>query len=299
MHSIFFVFIFLIVGIMPALSCDMQEFKKMFKPYPTDSVTCHEGKPTWIISNKRFMLRSQRGFHRTPSSIEPKQEIIKSPKVIIRNPKIGFQYSFNFGSASIKSVDSVSNVEATAVSDIVYGVTLSWQHLWSKRLNAFFVGSAKNYNFRVSDSREISQGAITQGFVGVGLSSQITKDLSFSSVLGIGDSLVLESDGDANITVEKLVIPSFSLSTKYTWFEFESGFNIGSQLRLGGMHPSDTGKYEVSSGYFYAVGFSSQYKKDDKFYSIGTMYIQREFEIDDAKQTTRNLELSVGFGWQF
>lgn len=299
MYSVLFGFIFLIVAITPALSCDVQEFKKMFKPYPTDSVKCHKGKPTWIISNKRFMFKPQRDFHRTPSSVEPKQQRIESPQVIKQDPKIDFQYSFNFGSASIKSVDSISNVEATAVSDIVYGVSVSWQHLWSKRLNAFFVGSAKNYNFRVSDSREISQGAITQGFVGVGLNYQIAKDLSISPALGVGDSLILESDGDANISVEKLVIPSFSLSTNYTWFEFESGFKVGSQLRLGGMYPSDTGKYEVSSGYYYAAGFSSQYKKNNKFYSIGTMYIQREFEIDDAKQTARNLELSVGFGWQF
>ncbi len=247
------------------------------------------------IKNTPHLIESKSRLPASVEKSEEKKKEIKAPKKSIQTLAIGF-YS---GIASIASTDTVSNVKETAVSDLGYGLTFSWSHHWSEKTSFFAVGSLKKFDFRVADNRTISKASVTHGYVGTGIDFKLGNRFSLAPGVGIGESLVLNSNGGAELSIDKINIPTLSLSTKTKLITFKSGFSFDLNIRAGSMLPTNQKGYKTETGYYYNIGLGSNYDLSGKKLFIDTGMTSRKLKIGPADQSSKDLGLNVGLGWTF
>jgi hypothetical protein len=207
--------------------------------------------------------------------------------------------SLNSGIASISSTDTASGSTEKAVTDIGYGVTAVWSHHWTRKTKYFFVGSMKKYTFKMGSSRNLSNGSVTQTYVGTGVSHKFGDRMKLSLGAGFGQSFILTSQGGSNFTIDKANIPVISLGANHHLYKFQSGYSFDLNWRVGAMLGASQDGYETESGQFYNIGFGSSYDLGGKILNINTFYTNRELEVGSATQDSQELGISVGIGWSF
>ena len=70
-------------------------------------------------------------------------------------------------------------------------------------------------------------------------------------------------------------------------------------LRAGKLLSTTQKEMEVFGGSFYQLGIGSGYEIDGVNLFINSEYGSRDLEVDDAKQRSKSLGITVGGEWSF
>lgn len=258
-------------------------------PYHVEDLKMSRGTYQWHITNTPYLKKTS---SRLPASVEKKSKIPSKPTQAL-------SFGFYFGSASIASVDTTIDAKESAVTDLGYGINATWAHLWTDRVSFFAVGSLKKFKFKVANNRSLSKSSVTHRYIGAGVNFKLGNRFSLAPGIGIGESLILNSSGGGNISIDKLSIPVVSLSSKIKLITFKSGFSLDLNVRAGAMLSTSQKGVETKTGHYYNFGVGSSYDLGSKKLFINTGVTNRKLKIGVADQTSKDLGLNVGFGWSF
>jgi hypothetical protein len=268
-------------------------------PYPVDDIKCVDKKHIWNISNKRYFIQNTVAKkNRTVASVKQENKTLKKNEVQ-KKPTQALFVGLYSGIASISSVDTTANAKAEATASLGYGLTLAWTHFWTDKISFFAVGSLKKFDFKVASNRTISKGSVTHGYVGAGVNFKLGERFVMTPGLGVGESLILNSNGGNSLFIDKINIPTISLSTKTKLTSFKNGFSFDLKTRVGLMLPTDQKGIKTKTGYYYNLGLGSSYDLSGKMLLIDASYTGRKLKIGTANQGSKDIGLSVGVGWSF
>lgn len=274
-------------------------------PYSVDDVTIDNCIYTWYISNKKYIFKArqvkQRSIASTEVPVETEEELApnKTDKLNKKENIQSFSAILYSGVSSLASTDKTSGTSEKAVSSLGYGIGVVWSHLWTKRVSFFAIGTLKKFDFKTSSARSLSEASSTQSYIGTGLNIKLGDRFTLTPGLGMGESLILNSDGGTQLSIDKISIPTISLGTKVKLYKFKSGFSFDLNLRGGILLPTSQKGYKSEQGQYYNLSIGSNYDLNGKNLFINTGITNRELEVGDAKQISKDLGISVGVGWSF
>ena len=258
-------------------------------PYFVEKVKKKNGKYHWRITNRHFLKRST---SRLPASVD---NLAQNPKENKHNLSLGIY----LGSASVASIDTLSNTKESAVADVGMGVNIKWSHLWTPHVNFYAIGTLKKYKFRVADKRSLTASNIKQTYIGTGIDFKLNDRFTLSPEVGLAESFILKSNGGNQLLIDTLNIPLLSLSTKTKLITFKSGFSFDLNLSSGIMLATKHKGVETDSGFFYNFGIGSSYDFGNNLLYINTSIANNKFKNGVGEQTSKDLALNIGFGWNF
>ena len=265
-------------------------------PYQVDSLVSKRGVYQWHITNDVYL--SKRKSRSIASTKEIESESTQNIEPATK-PTQAFSVGLYAGSASITSTDALSNSTESTVSDLGYGLNLSWAHLWTDKVSFFVVGNLKRFDFRVANNRTILKSSVTHSYIGTGINLKFGARFEVTPEVGIGESLILTSNGGSSLSIDKIKIPTTSLSTKIKLITFKSGFSFDFNARAAMMLATDQKGIKTESSYYYRVGLGSSYDVWNKKLLINAGYTRQDLEVGTAKQVSKDIGLSVGLGWSF
>lgn len=211
-------------------------------------------------------------------------------------------FSLSSSIANIETLDTKSNREEKVISDLGYGITGIWTHLWSDNFTGYIVGSIKRFDFKIEQTKTLNNESITQGFVGSGINyiyDHATKS-KLSVGFGLGESIILKSTTDAStFKMDKAIIPGLTVSGAHNLISSKNNFTLKSFWRLGAFFPTDQVDFDTKWGYFYNIGLGSNYNLNGNIINYSVGYTGRKVNTGDATQTSKEVNFSLGYGWSF
>lgn len=271
-------------------------------PYNVKDVDCSSKHPwTYRLTIENYGKEKR---ERSIASVQVERELKTLGDKLV-NEKKGNQTKHSlqvgsfYGAASLAATDKASKATEKSASDIGYGAHVVWGHKWSENLNYFFVGTLRKFNFKTSLGRFIEKSSVSQAYVGTGLNVRITERLRLIPGVGLGQSLLLTSDGSSKLEIKKITIPAASLGISFDLLKFESGFNLSAKLRAGGLIPTRENGVATEFGHYQAIGLSSNFGAFGQSLNISTTYTQRSLETESLNQRSSELGVIIGIGWEF
>ncbi|MCK5883186.1 MAG: hypothetical protein KAG61_05815, partial [Bacteriovoracaceae bacterium] len=168
------------------------------------------------------------------------------------------------GISSISSIDSTTNQQEIATSDLGVGGRVVWSHLWSKSIDFSFIGSYKKFRFRVGKDRVLQEDFVSKYYSGVALKYKLSQKNSLQFGVGVGESLVIKNNGGANLfVVEKASTSLARISGNHSVFKSLNNFSLDLSWEYGASLPSKQVGYSTELGTFYGLGVASSYNLDD------------------------------------
>lgn len=292
-------------------------------PYYVDKVDCNKGKLFWIISNTPFLKHSP-GFKSYPYFVEKlqikenkkrvwtisNQIYMKKSRPVARHiasieksTEKKLRQSFKFapysGVASLSASDKISNATEKAFSSLGKGFHISWKHFWMEKWSFGLHTAYYQYDFRVGDKRKlVGKSSFEQQSIGLNLNYKFNK-FGLRGELVQGDTLLLSSSGSQQLSIESISVQNINLELSYILYQFDNGFDLKLNSVLGRLTDSNQSDIKISNGSLYGVGIGSYLKQATKSYFIKGSYTQRELELTDSIQKSRQLGIYAGVGFNF
>lgn len=263
----------------------------------------HIGDPNNIVPGetlrfpKEFNLLTNKGKpeHQPPFKVEKQANKVAEEQVNYQSLLIGLSLS----SRSLSATESATGENEIAASDLAYGASIKWVHKWSDRFNFFLNGSISKYNFSVSEGKSLKEESLTKTYGGVGISYKYSNKHNFEVEAGLNETLLLTSNSNTELEIEKVVIPKLTVSGAHTLTSFNSGYGLKAFWGLGAFLPSSQPSYDTELTSFWKLGASSYYEKNGETFSISFSYGQESIETDDIEQTNKEITISAETGVKF
>ena len=210
-----------------------------------------------------------------------------------------FFFGLRFNNESLTATEKQSGEREISTSDLAYGAFFRWSHKWSDKLYFFFDASISKFEFDVSNGKTLEEDGLTKAYGGVGIRYKITPTHYFELGTGLGESFLLNSKTATELEIDKVVIPSISVSGNHTFKKFDSGYGLSGFWRLGALLPTSQSGFDTEFGNYWSVGTGSFYETGGKIFNISISYGQRSVETDDIEQTNKDISISAGIGFEF
>ncbi len=220
-------------------------------------------------------------------------------KVLEKDLHQSIFFGLRLNNESLAATEKQSGEKEISTSDLSYGAFFRWSHKWSDTLNLFFDASISKFNFDVSNGKTLKEDGLTKAYGGVGIRYNLTPSHSFELGTGLGESFLLNSKTATELEIDKVVIPSISVSGNHTIKKFDSGYGLNGFWRLGTLLPTSQSDFDTEFGNYWSVGTGSFYETGGKIFNISISYGQRSVETDDIEQTNKDISISAGIGFEF
>ena len=240
-----------------------------------------------------LMMRNK--FKKVVKKSALKNSYKATKKSILQHLYIGAHLS----SKSLNATDLVSGENEISTSDLSYGLNLEWQHYWTKNLGFLFQFSYSKYDFKVSTNKSLVDENINKVSGRVGIKYSPSSSHSYLFQTGLEEKLLLTSETSTSLRIDKNTVPTLSVSGKHIFKTFSDRFHLLGSWE-GGVHIGTTQpNYSTDPGLFWSLGFGSSFRDNNKFFNIDIKYAQSSLAASRLEQTTKEVSISIGTGFEF
>jgi hypothetical protein len=211
------------------------------------------------------------------ADVLPIEEIPHNPVRTVSNNKqlshsdLSLSISSRF--LKLESVETLSNSQASLISDVSTGWKFSWGHSWSDELYSHL--DYESYKVNINDSSSSTKTLLnknqTLANYEFGLNYLYSSKLKFTSSLLYGETLVNRSTSLSTISIQKFISPKIQLGLNYTLLSRDE-LKLFSITNFTLSLPTTQDNYSAKLGTGYKLGIGLEDKlaffkiKGDVFY---------------------------------
>lgn len=226
----------------------------------------------------------------------------KAPEPEWKGPTTALRLAPEFSFVKLDGYDLANATRASLVSDLSYGLDVSFWQIWDRRWRSFLKIGMQQIAFKEASTRRIENSSSLYSQVEAGVERQLDSRWTVGASIGARQEPFFRGRSTNSVTLDKIFIPTASLLGRYEFLSTPA-FIWGTELKGTLSFPVTGPTYDTKLGkgmkgflYFRQAENAASYKP----HLGGGLFYERLYQDTSiAEQTRSDFGLSLGVQWNF